>query len=70
MKHDAPVAARPCRRWLQFRLRTLLMLIVIASLPLWAFNARLHILHLGKTGVTFEGANAFERDLPCNPIIR
>ncbi len=30
----------------------------------------LRILHLGKTGVTFAGASAFEQNLPRSPIIR
>ena len=31
---------------------------------------KLEILHLGKTGVTFAGADEFEKDLPRSPIIR
>lgn len=41
MAQDATTAARPRRRWLQFKLRTLLVLMLVAALPLWAFTSRL-----------------------------
>lgn len=52
MNDDAPVAARPRRRWLQFRLRTLLAITLIASLPLWAFNARLQKVRRQRRAAT------------------
>ena len=41
MAQDAPTTARPRRRWLQFKLRTLLAVTLVAALPLWAFTSRL-----------------------------
>lgn len=41
LAQDPLTTARPRRRWLQFKLRTLLVLTLIATLPLWVFTVRL-----------------------------